>query len=191
MIRLSILNDVRNIVKNSVLFDTEVAGKNENKGNNSKHSNPYQSFFHRFYCIAKINNEFYLVKLTVDELNTESTSRRAYNLNDIKISSVAVSQVYKPAGTTDDSGDNLSAISISDLFALVKQYDEDYKPKPVHDLLIDKGKPRKFYHGTNSEFFEFDLKSRVQITATHQKVCSSLQARRAHMPTVQQITRER
>ena len=43
------------------------------------------------------------------------------------------------------------------MFALVKQYDKEFNPRPVHELLTDKGRPRKFYHGTNSEFFEFDL----------------------------------
>ena len=155
--RLSILSDIENIVKYSVLLDTEATGKKENDNiGNQKHINPYQSFFHRFYCISKLGGDYYLVKLTVDELNSEATSRRAYNLNDIKISPIAVSQVYKPAGTTDDSGDDLSAISISNLFALVKEYDEDFKPKPVHESMIENGKPKILYHQTENDFTEFD-----------------------------------
>ena len=41
-----------------------------------------------------------------------------------KKSSVAVSQVFNPAGTTDDSGDIYSTVSIPDLFKIVNQYDE-------------------------------------------------------------------
>lgn len=67
-----------------------------------------------------------------------------------------MSQVYKPAGTTDDSGDNLSAISISNLFALVKEYDEEFKTKPVNKILLnDDGTPKVFYHGTNEKLTTF------------------------------------
>ena len=58
--------------------------------------------------------------------------RRAYNLNDIKISPIAVSQVYKPAGTMDENGDIFSAISLSDLFNLVKTYDFEFKPRSIN-----------------------------------------------------------
>ena len=68
----------------------------------------------------------YIVKLGVDELNANSGAiRRAYNVNNIEISPIAVSQVYKPAGTIGDDGENLSTISIADLFAFVKQYDKE------------------------------------------------------------------
>ena len=151
-IRLSILNNIKDIVSSSVLLDTEIANTEK------KTPNMYQSFFHKFYTLAEIDGKQYLVKLTVDELNSDDTVRRAYNVNDIKISPVAVSQVYKPAGTTDNIGDLLSTISISDLFNLVKQYDSEFKPKPVNEALINKadGTPKVFYHGTNAEFTEFD-----------------------------------
>lgn len=119
----------------------------------------YQSFFHKFYTLAEINGEQYLVKLTVDELNSNNTIRRAYNVNDIKISPVAVSQVYKPADTTDDNGELLSTISISNLHEIVKQYDETFDPKTVDEYLVNEdGTPKRFYHGTNAEFTEFSKK---------------------------------
>jgi hypothetical protein len=109
----------------------------------------YQSFFHKFYTLVKLQGEYYLVKLTVDELNSESTIRRAYNVNDIKISPVAVSQVYEPADTTDDIGDLFSTISISNLFEIVKQYDKDFKPHPVNEAFLNEdGTPKEFYHGS-------------------------------------------
>ena len=151
-IRLSILSNIQTIVKFSILFDTEIALKGDKESQNM-----YQSFFHKFYTIAEFDGKQYLVKLTVDELNSDSTTRRAYNVNDIKISPVAVSQVYKPADTTDDSGDLFSTISISDLFNLVKNYDADFTPKPVNKALIENGKPKVFYHGAkkNGGFTEF------------------------------------
>ena len=151
-IRLSILSNIQTIVKFSILFDTEIALKGDKESQNM-----YQSFFHKFYTIAEFDGKQYLVKLTVDELNSDSTTRRAYNVNDIKISPVAVSQVYKPADTTDDSGDLFSTISISDLFNLVKNYDAEFKPKHVNKALIENGKPKVFYHGAkkNGGFTEF------------------------------------
>ncbi len=151
--RLSILNNIKNIVENSILLDTEIAFKD-----NSKNQNMYQSFCHKFYTLAKIQEEYYLVKLTVDELNSESTIRRAYNVNDIKISPVAVSQVYEPADTTDDNGDLLSTISISNLHEIVKQYDKSFNPKLVNERLIENGMPKKLYHQTETLFTEFDIK---------------------------------
>jgi len=142
--RLSILSNIQTIVENSVLLDTEIAFKD-----NSKNQNMYQSFFHKFYTLVKLQGEYYLVKLTVDELNSESTIRRAYNVNDIKISPVAVSQVYEPADTTDDIGDLFSTISISNLFEIVKQYDKDFKPHPVNEAFLNEdGTPKEFYHGS-------------------------------------------
>lgn len=158
LVRLSILDKISDIVEYSVLLDTEVSSKREDSSNNNskKNINPYQSFFHRFYTVANVDGEFYLVKLTVDELNTVNTSRRAYNLNDIKISPIAVSQVYKPAGTMDENGDIFSAISISDLFNFVKTYDPEFNPHPVHESMIDNGQPKVFYHGSPAQFTAFD-----------------------------------
>ena len=79
-----------------------------------------------------------MVKLGVDELNTNSGSvRRAYNVNNIEISPIAVSQVYKPAGAIGDSGEFFSTYSISDLFGFVKTYDKEFKPKSVNPALLN------------------------------------------------------
>ena len=85
--------------------------------------NPSRTFMHYFYSICMIGQETYLVKLGVDELNSRSGDiRRAYNVNNIKISPIAVSRVYKPAGTMGDMGDSISNISITDLYGFVKSY---------------------------------------------------------------------
>lgn len=148
--RISLLDAIQQVTEQSILLDSAVI---------NDAGNPYRTFMHYFYSVCTIGKQAYLVKLGVDELNSrDATIRRAYNVNNIKISPIAVSQVYKPAGTIGDIGDTVSTVSISDLFALVKQYDKEFNPKPVNKLLLEKnGEPKKFYHGTNSKFFEFDL----------------------------------
>ena len=154
--RLSIVDNIRDIVENSVYLETSVAdGKKDNIGT-------YQSFYHYFYSLAQVNGKPYMVRLAVDELNSPTTVRRAYNVENIEISPVAVSQVYKPAGTTSDNGEKLSTVSISDLFDIVKQYDKNFSPKPVSpEFVNDDGTPKVWYHSTNADFTSFKRGSGV------------------------------
>ena len=119
--RLSLLQKIREISKNAVLLDTVNIKKDE--------SNLDSTFIHKFYCTAKVNDDYYIVKLTVDEFNSkEGTIRRAYNVNNIEISPIAVSQVYSPAGAKGDIGEFLSTYSISDLHRFVKQLTKNFLP---------------------------------------------------------------
>lgn len=147
--RISILQNIKEIVEKSVLLDTAVINDADNLD---------RTFMHYFYSVCTINGKPNIVKLGVDELNANSGAiRRAYNVNNIEISPIAVSQVYKPAGTIGDDGENLSTISIADLFAFVKQYDKEFSPKPVNKLMLNEdGTPKVFYHGTNADFTVFD-----------------------------------
>ena len=149
--KLSLLNEIEKITQNAILLNSFVADSEKN---------PYQSFFHKFYTIANVGKNDYLVRLTVDELNsTDEPVRRAYNINGIKITPIAGIQVYKPAYTMGDSGDSISTISISKLFDIVKQNDEEFKPNPVNPAFLNEdGTPKVFYHGTNAQFTEFDRK---------------------------------
>ena len=92
---------------------------------------------HYFYSLCTINNNQYLVKMGVDELNSNiGTIRRAYNVNNIEISPIAVSQVYKPADAIGDIGESFPSVSIAQLFNLVKQYDKEFSPRPVSELML-------------------------------------------------------
>ena len=99
-------------------------------------------------------------KLTVDELNSDTTIGRAYNVNDIKISPVAVSQVYTPADTTDDNGDFFSNISVSDLFNLVKIYAPEFSTENNEHGWLDKNgwESRKTYVLKDGVIYEAYLK---------------------------------
>lgn len=147
--RVSLLSKIKEIAEQSILFDSATT-KDENNAN--------RTFMHYFYSVCIVENEPYLVKLGVDELNSDSTiTRRAYNVNSIKITPIAVTQLFRAAGTMSVGGEKLSTYSIADLFALVKQYDKEFSPKPVNPLLLDENKqPKIFYHGTNAQFTEFD-----------------------------------
>ena len=148
---ITILSMLENIVRDSVLFDTRIVDAEANVQD--------RSFMHYFYSLATVDGQSYLVKLSVDELESRSgTIRRAYNVDDIQISPVAVTQVYKPAVTTGDMEGNVPPThSISDLHAIVKQYDKEFSPKPVSEhLLNEDGTPKVFYHGTDAKFHSFD-----------------------------------
>ena len=73
------------------------------------------------------NNDLYIAKVTVEEYGAENGGRRFYNLKGIKI---------EPAGgqlgitSSSSRPDTDSTISVSDLYALVKGYDKDFKSQP-------------------------------------------------------------
>ena len=69
-------------------------------------------------------------------------------MNNIKITPVAVSQVYEPADTTDANRSKTSVNSISDLYDLVKTFDKNFTAgKEVPEALRKpEGTPKVFYH---------------------------------------------
>ena len=82
--------------------------------------------------LPKITDKSATPKLGVDEIHSDNGAiRRAYNVNNIKISPIAVSQVYKPAGTIGDIGDKISDISVAQLFNFVNKYFPDILPESV------------------------------------------------------------
>ena len=147
--RISILKSIKDIVESAILLDTSVI--------NDK-NNPNRTFMHYFYNVCEVNGTNYLVKLGVDEINSDNGAiRRAYNVNNIKISPIAVSQVYKPAGTIGDNGEIISTISIAQLFEYVNTYDDNFSPThEVSEHVLNRdGTPKEFYHGTNESFTAF------------------------------------
>ena len=153
--RIALLKDVKKLVESSILLDTKVIDE----------ENTNRTFMHSFYTIAYAGKDQYLVKLFVDELTSDAeTIRRAYNVKSIEISPIAVSRAFRPASTTGDSGESLSTISISDLFDLVKQYDQEFSPNTVNPVLLNEdGTPKVFYHGTRDLFTEFRLQDKPKF----------------------------
>lgn len=99
-----------------------------------------------------------MLKLYVEEMNNPNyvnTNKRSYQLQYIEKAPTASVRVQ---GNTSISLTNtVSAVkTVSDLYALVKQYDSKFDPKPVNSILLNEdGTPKVFYHGTNKHFTEF------------------------------------
>ena len=116
----SLMYHLNEIISNGILLDSVTTEKNNNnKANNS-------AFMHKFYNVCKIDDEPCLVKITVEEFadGKGNTLKRMYNVQDIK------TEPIRHAAFTDKqlalSVLNGSDISISELFKVVKQYDNDF-----------------------------------------------------------------
>jgi len=122
--RVAILQNIKEVAEESVLMDTS---------NIKDDDNPNRTFMHYFYSICEMGGKQFIVKLGVDELNANSGSiRRAYNVNNIEISPIAVSQVYKPADTMSDNGEKFSYVNIAQIFDAVKTNGKEFSPKLVN-----------------------------------------------------------
>ena len=153
-ISVSALGDINSIIENAIYFDTTISEKT------SKTKMENTAFMHSLYAIYQKNGENYLLKLYVEEaLPTKGgdTFSRAYELKDIqKIAELPNGVLSQKGGLT--KGSSAITLSISDLYALVKTYDKEFSPKPVNPALLNEdGTPKVVYHGTNSEFWSFDL----------------------------------
>lgn len=100
-----------------------------------------------------------LLKLQVEELFYYNREESGELMRDYILQNVEEESVSKRnrLSRSNHLSTNSSTIRVADLFALVKQYDEDFKPKTVNPLILDENKqPKVFYHGTpNSNFTEF------------------------------------
>ena len=145
--------DIEAIIKGALYLDTLISNPS------SKSKMPNTAFMHSFYTLYETQNgEFHLLKLFVEEAlanNEKTIFKRAYELKDVKkVANIPRSVLSTSGGLTD--GTSATTISISDLFALVKQYDKDFSPKSANTMLLDENKqPRVFYHGTDAKFDEF------------------------------------
>lgn len=104
------------------------------------------------------NNDLYIAKVTEEEYGAENGGRRFYNLKGIKIDPAGGTPNVKTSyGTMPDTR---SEYSISDLYALVKGYDKDFKSQPSSKVVNTDGTPKVVYHGTNADFWTFSLANR-------------------------------
>lgn len=161
-IAVQAVNDIAQIVQNAVYLDTESTTPT------SKSKMPGTAFMHSFYTLYKAGGSTYLLKMYVEEAISSKDNAvfdRAYQLKDIeKVASVADGVLSENGGLTEAT--HATTYSISDLYALVKQYDKDFKPKAVSPALLNEdGTPKVVYYGTNSEaftVFDSDKSGRVK-----------------------------
>ena len=151
-ISVRMLSEIKSIIGNAVLLDTEISVKDSSKKHNET------TFMHKLYAPVTYNGQQYIAKVTVEEYGAKAEGRRFYNLRGIKID---LAGGIPDANTSYDTvPDTRSINSISDLHRFVKQFDKEFSPKPVNSLLLNEdGTPKMFYHGTrkeNGDFYIFD-----------------------------------
>ena len=116
--------------------------------------------FHSMYSYTEAMGYPALLKLKVEELADEKSGqsvRRDYILQSIEEEPISESKRLSKA---HQSNTGSSTISISDLYALVKGYDKDFKSQPSSKVVNTDGTPKVVYHGTNADFWTFSLANR-------------------------------
>ena len=138
---------IQDIIKKAVLLDSWGVG-------NLKSENSL--LMHSLYAIADIGNGPELLKLYVEEMfdpNNPKTLKRAYKLNNIESQQLSVVGSHNSVSPITSTA---GVKTIADLFALVKQKDKNFNPKPSSAIVEENGNPLIVYHGTDEKFTEFD-----------------------------------
>lgn len=149
------LDYINDIVRNAVLLDTYTIGKAKS---------PNSLLMHSMYTVADIGNGPEILKLYVEEMfdpNRVQTGKRAYQLQNIE-KSTAYSQ---SSGEVPSSLLKTADIkTVSDLFAAVKQRDRNFNPSESSKVINADGTPKVMYHGTASDFWEFNMRKSNDMT---------------------------
>ena len=149
-----LLGKIDEIVENGILLDTQIS---THSSGNKKGST---QFMHYLYTPISVNGAPFIAKLSIEEYDLTG-KKRAYNIQRIELSEVSRAQysqlIEENRGKFAYTSD---ALSVAQLFNLVKTYDTEFEPTPVNAALINEadGTPKVFYHGTNAQFTEFDKK---------------------------------
>lgn len=137
--RISALYQMQELIENSVCFDSQIS---EYDALTSKNKSPNTLFMHRMYGVVKYNGNAYLARLSVEESyctdkdnKFTGTSKRIYNLKDMKITPVEANRIFSPAvsnkNDTEDTSTSVITVSIPQLYALVKKYDQSFYENPT------------------------------------------------------------
>ena len=139
---------IKEITENAILLDSFV----------SEDENNLSAMYHKLYAYSEAYGYPALLKLTVEELIDEKSGdaiRRNYILHNIEEESL--SKRNRLSTPNHDEG-NSSRRTISELFALVKQFDKSFKPKPSSLVVNEDGTPMVVYHQTKNNFTVFDTR---------------------------------
>ena len=141
------MNNIDSIIKNAILFDSEVSKPSGKKGKNTL-------FMHKLYALTDIGGRKYISKLTVEEYGDGSdTSKRFYNLREIKMSSALGGLSENNTASTMRISDD--KYNVSQLFALVKSLDKNFQPRESSKVVNEDGTPRRMYYTTYYSFGGF------------------------------------
>lgn len=127
-----LLGKIDEILSNGILLDTQIS---THSSGNKKGST---QFMHYLYAPISVNDAPFIAKLSIEEYDLTGKNR-AYNLQRIKLSEVSRAQysqlIEENRGKFAYTSD---ALSVAQLFNLVKTYDTKFKPNPVNEALINK-----------------------------------------------------
>ena len=167
---VSHLDYINSIVESAILFDSYTIPNTNAKSNNSM-------MMHSLYAISNIGNENELVKLYVEELNninSNGTIKRAYQLQNINKIPLESKRFSNNSLASSDQRNNYT---ISELHALVKQHDKNFKPTEASKVVNEDGTPKVVYHGTDKGgFYVFDPKmsdDKISLFFSDSKVTSN------------------
>ena len=107
---------------------------------------------HYLYTPISINGAPFIAKLTIEEYDLEA-KHRAYNLQRIVLSELSRAQFSDMTAVNRGKfAYNSDALTVAQLYSLVKTYGKDFTANPVNPAMLNAdGTPRKVYHATNAE----------------------------------------
>ena len=142
---------INDIVKKAVLLDSYTMADTKEKSSNSL-------LMHSLYAVADAGNGSELLKLYVEEMNDPNrtdTTKRAYQLQNIEVSSLTGENNTESSGHALASFKTADIRTVADLFAAVKSRDANFNPKPASKIVNEDGTPMVVYHGTSNRFTQF------------------------------------
>ena len=134
---------INDITEKAVLLDSCTIAAGAEKSPNSL-------LMHSLYAVADIGGGPGIIKLYIEEMNDpnrEDTAKRAYQLQDIEISSLTGDSITESSGNALASFKTADIRTVADLFAAVKQKDPNFTPKDASAAVNDDGTPRAVYRG--------------------------------------------
>lgn len=145
---------INDIVKKAVLLDSYGIDPSKEKSSNSL-------LMHSLYAVADIGNGPEVLKLYVEEMNDPNkadTGKRAYQLQNIEISSPTGANDTESSGKALASFETADVRTVADLFVAVKNYDSNFLPNSPSKIVNADGTPKVMYHGSPAQFTIFDKK---------------------------------
>lgn len=157
----SMLRNIREIVRNAVLLDTNISEPS------SKSKMPGTVLMHSFYSVIDDGTDVGIYKLFVEEavsLKSGEPFTRSYELKEIaKVANPRKGVLSGNSGGLTHAG-TATEINVADLFRFVKANDAAFHPRAASKIVDEDGRPLVVYHGTDSDFTVFDsTKSRSRM----------------------------
>lgn len=135
--RMAALYQMQEVIEKAICFDSKVSDYDSVA---SKNKSPNTLFLHRMHVIMSYEGKDYLANLSVEELystdkesNFKNTSNRLYSFRDIEITPVKLlgDQAHTNLqNTSRDTSTGVIAISIPQLYEIVKTYDQSFFENP-------------------------------------------------------------